>query len=192
VDTGRFRPAPWPATPRLLHVGDLEPAQGQPVLLEAFAAVVAAAPEARLHLVGHGPELIGLRRLARALGVADAVIWRGQVPHAAMPLVYAGAGAFVLSAWDAGQGLVLAEAAAAGLPIASTRVGMAPDLPAAGTHLAAAGEARELAAAMLAALETGPARELARRALRQCAESAYDLDPCGARLEALLRHATAA
>ncbi len=189
VDPDRFRPGPWPAAPRLLHVGDLNPVKGQPVLLEAFGSVLAEIPAARLELVGGGRELLGLLRLARALGVDQALRWRGQVPHGAMHLVYAGASAFVLSSWHEAQGVVLAEAAAAGLPIAATQVGMAPDLPADGIHLANVGDAEGLAAAMLAALDPGSGREQARAALRHSAESIYGLAACDQRVAAVLRRA---
>lgn len=190
VDTTRFRPAPWPSTPRLLHVADMNPVKGQPVLLEAFGAVLAQQPAARLDLVGGGRELLGIRRLSRALAVDQAIRWRGQIPHDAMPLLYHGAAAFILSSWYEAQGVVLAEAAAAGLPIAATRVGMALDLPAAGVHLAAVGNAEALASAMLAALATGE-RDRARTDLRHSAASLYGTEVCNLRIEAILRRAAA-
>jgi glycosyltransferase involved in cell wall biosynthesis len=192
VDTARFEPSPWPQRPRVLHVADLNPVKGQPTMLEAFSIVAAAEPEARLDLVGGGPQLLGLRRLARALGVADRLRWWGQIPHSAIHLVYRGASAFVLSSWHEGQGIVLAEAAAAGLPIAATRVGMAPDLPPAGTCLTQPGDAGALAASLLWSLAPDPARDPARAALRAAAVAEYDRAVCHRRLERILRQAVAA
>lgn len=193
VDTARFAPSPWPtAESRVLHVADLNPVKGQPRLLEAFSLVAAARPEARLDLVGGGPQLAGLRRLARALGVEKQLRWWGQVPQSAVHLVYQGASAFALASWHEGQGIVLAEAAAAGLPIAATRVGAAEDLPSAGTHLANPGDAEALGASLLAALEPGAARESARTALRAAAVSDYERMVCNRRLVEVLRRTRAA
>src|SRR5690606_16989498 len=50
-------------------------------LLEAFARLRAGAPEARLVVIGDGPERTRLEALAGRLGVADAVEMTGALSH---------------------------------------------------------------------------------------------------------------
>ena len=62
-------------------VGSFYAYGGLDLLLAAFPALRAALPEARLLLVGGGMEDEALRRQARALGIEDAVVFPGRVPH---------------------------------------------------------------------------------------------------------------
>jgi rhamnosyl/mannosyltransferase len=67
----------------------------------------------------------GCRALAHSTGVADRIIWLGDVPDDDLPAVYHLADLFVLPASHASEafGLVQVEAMAAGLPVVSTEVG---------------------------------------------------------------------
>jgi glycosyltransferase involved in cell wall biosynthesis len=188
VSTERFRPASYRGPPRLLHVADMNAVKDQATLLSAFAVARRSITDLRLDLVGGGREAAALRRFARRLGVNDAVGWRGQLPHVLLPALYAGATAFALSSRHEGQAVVLAEAAASGLPIASTAVGMAPDLPSAGVSLAPVRRPDRLAAAILAAVERAGSPE-AGEALRTVAETDYELERCAERLSAVLQGA---
>lgn len=114
--------------PRLISVAELNAVKDHQTLLRAVAPWAKALPDLRLELVGGGPRLAFLRCLARDLGVADQVVWRGQIPNVALPPILAGAAGFVHAARHEAQGLALIEAAATGLPIASTRVGVAEEL----------------------------------------------------------------
>jgi glycosyltransferase involved in cell wall biosynthesis len=188
IDTQRFRPGAKPAgarAPDWLHVADLNPVKDQATLISAFALTTEAYPDGRLHLVGGGPALAGLRRQAAALGVAERVKWWGQIPNRVLHVLYAQADAFVASSLHEGQGVVFAEAAAAGLPIAATDVGMARDLPAAGVHRVPPGDPVALAAAMRAAAAPGAQRLLAAECLREAAVRNYDLAVCAERLDAI-------
>lgn len=184
IDTARFPMAPLPERPRLLHVGELNPVKDQATLLRAFASLLETNPAVYLDLVGGGPQLASLRRMARHLGVARRIRWWGQIPPAAIPLALERASAFVLASRHEGQGMVLAEAAAAGLPIASTRVGMAADFPTTMVRLAAPGDALGLAQAMRESLDLAAdpvALAPAREALRAAVERDYDVRACVAR-----------
>jgi glycosyltransferase involved in cell wall biosynthesis len=57
IDTTFFTPTPLPAAPTVAFVGRLVEKKGIDVLLDAWPQVVAAVPEARLRVVGHGPLL---------------------------------------------------------------------------------------------------------------------------------------
>ena len=95
-------------------------------LLTSFAAATRDRPEAMLLLVGDGQERETLLALARRLGIDDRVRLlglRGDVTDllAAMDL-------FVHPALTESFGLVIIEAMAAGKPVLSTAVGIAPDV----------------------------------------------------------------
>jgi phosphatidylinositol alpha-1,6-mannosyltransferase len=112
----------------VLTAGRLVPHKGVDRLLVAAARVERGHPRIRLVIAGSGPESERLRRLAEELGLED-VQFRGFVDHADMPELYAEADAFAFPTFDDPFGIVLLEAAAAGLPlIASWHAGAAWDL----------------------------------------------------------------
>jgi glycosyltransferase involved in cell wall biosynthesis len=101
----------------LLHVGHLEPRKNLGLLLEALATdrelpplVLAGAPK---HDEGER-----LRRQARALGVDERVIFRGPFDEEDLPGLYARAACLVLPSRLEGFGIPVAEAQAAGVPVA--------------------------------------------------------------------------
>jgi glycosyltransferase involved in cell wall biosynthesis len=180
VDTGLFTPAPGVASKpsaRFVHVGSLTHVKDQAMLLHAFAAVRQAEPHARLDIVGGGPLQATLQHLACALGVADAVRLVSEVDHAALPSVYQSGSAFVLSSRHEAQGMVAVEAAACGLPIAGTCVGVIPEL-AAPDAVVPVGDAAALARSMLLTLSGGAAHAAT---ARDQARTAFSLDQCTAR-----------
>ncbi len=99
----------------VLAIGRLVKGKGFDVLLHAVAPL-----QARLLLVGSGPELPVLQRLAAELGIARKVIFAGHVDNAArlMPL----ADLVTIASRREGFSYVLAEALLNGVPVISTRV----------------------------------------------------------------------
>lgn len=71
-------------------------------------------------VVGDGPDAPDARELARALGVADSVIFTGAAPG---PRLMGGFDVFACSSLYEAFPYVFLEAMARGLPIVSTRVG---------------------------------------------------------------------
>ncbi|MEQ8515836.1 MAG: glycosyltransferase, exosortase A system-associated [Chromatocurvus sp.] len=69
-------------------IGSFYAYEGLPLLLDAMPALLAANPETRLLLVGGGPEEGRVRERMAALGLADAVIFTGRVPHAEVQAYY--------------------------------------------------------------------------------------------------------
>lgn len=106
--------------------------------------------DARLLLVGAGPERGRLLRYAADLGVRDRVEIRA-VPYDEMPSVFARASCVVLASlpiptWEEQFGLVLAEALAAGAPIVASSSGAIPEvLAGSGAPLFPPGDWLELA-----------------------------------------------
>jgi glycosyltransferase involved in cell wall biosynthesis len=100
----------------------LDPIKDHSTLLRAVARMRSAFPQVRLELAGSGPKEMALRTLASELGIADAVVFLGQVSD-----VYG-----VLARWDLfafattereGLGNAVVEAMMLGLPCVVTDVG---------------------------------------------------------------------
>jgi glycosyltransferase involved in cell wall biosynthesis len=91
VDIRSFRraaaadPAPTSSAPVVGFVGSMKAWHGVGLLLDAFAAVREKLPEARLVLVGTGPEEASLRHRAGMPDLATSVTFTGHVPHEQVP-----------------------------------------------------------------------------------------------------------
>jgi len=120
--------------PVVLGLGRLIKLKGFSFLIEGFAAVHEALPEARLLVAGDGPEANALQRRTRELGLEGVVHFPGAVASADVPDLLAEADLFVTpSAFDEegrteALGLVTIEAMAAGLACVGTRVGGIPEV----------------------------------------------------------------
>ena len=145
VDDELFRSAAPPASPPPEHLivsaGRLVWEKGHQDLLRAVAAlrrgvvpdVDAGTPLPRILIAGAGPEEARLRRHADELGIADRVELREELPYAEMPALYARASCLVLGSlpvwfWEEQFGMVLAEAAAAGLSVIAAASGAIPEV----------------------------------------------------------------
>lgn len=103
-------------SPLLLFVGRLRYYKGLHILLEALQDI-----QARLLIVGTGPEEAHLRALASQFGLSERVIFAGDISDAELPSYYAAADLYVLPAHLRSEafGISLLEAQAAGLPLVS-------------------------------------------------------------------------
>jgi teichuronic acid biosynthesis glycosyltransferase TuaC len=97
----------------LLSVGNLIPLKGHDLAIEALSHL----PEARLLIVGDGPERSSLQKRANHLAVADRVDFLGSMPQDALPKVYAAADVLILASRHEGCPNVLLEAMACGTPV---------------------------------------------------------------------------
>lgn len=135
VDTARFcAPGGAPRPKRdtasvVLNVGSLVPVKGQAHLLRAFARAAqrVGRRNLRLRIVGGGPLRPALQSEAGRLGVAPQVEFSGEVDHGQMPAQYLGAAACVQASRHEAQGMASLEAAACGLHVAGTAVGVLPE-----------------------------------------------------------------
>ena len=107
--------------PLLLLVSRLAHEKSVPLALEALQIVHRDLPATRLLLIGKGPTEAALRATAQDLGLGEAVIFAGAVPHDELPGIYEAADVFVFPSTSETQGLVLAEAFAAGVPVVAAR-----------------------------------------------------------------------
>ncbi|MBT1001511.1 glycosyltransferase [Paenarthrobacter sp. DKR-5] len=137
VDLGLFEPV-GPAEPRthtyrVATVGRLVQRKGVGTTISALALLAdMGLDDVELLIVGGAgaaedladdPEACRLRKLAQALGVADRVVLRGQVPRDEMPQVLRGVDAVVCAPWYEPFGIVPLEAMACGVPVVAAAVG---------------------------------------------------------------------
>lgn len=170
--------------PLLGNIGRLHVIKELPLLLEALAQVKVELPPPCLVLVGEGREREALAQRATALGVADRVVflpWQHDLP----PL-YAALDAFVFTSRSEGIANVQLEAAAAGVPLVSTPVGIASEAFVAGQdYIAVDWSPESVAAGIAEALSPARAAELICRGRE--AVKAFSLERQQADLEDLYR-----
>ena len=187
VDRTRFRPDHDPATVRAVHeqhgievpyvvfVGTLQPRKNLGTLVTAFARARAQGLEQRLVLVGRK----GWRYedVAAVIGDRDqdAVQLVGEIASAELPLLLAGASAFVSVALDEGFGMPALEALASGVPVvASNQAGLAQAVGDAGL-LVDPMNVDAIAHALLRITQDAALRESLRgRGLARAAECTWD------------------
>ena len=126
VDLDRFRPGDRGAARRalglapdgliVLYVGRLDREKSVDRVLLAFDRIAGTLADARLVLVGQGKEAARLQQLARRLPAAGRIGFLGVRPHDRLAPCYQAADVFLFGSQTETQGLVLAEAAACGLP----------------------------------------------------------------------------
>ena len=100
----------------LLYVGRLDREKSVDRVLLAFERIAGTLPGARLWLVGQGKESQALQRQAAASPAAERIYFAGVREHARLAVWYQAADLFLFASETETQGLVLAEAAACGLP----------------------------------------------------------------------------
>jgi glycosyltransferase involved in cell wall biosynthesis len=115
--------------PRLITVARQDPEKGADIVIGSLPLLVDDYPDAQLHVVGNGPALASLRRLAADLGVERRVVFHGQLDHNQVlgRLHAANLFCFPTSASEGFPKAVL-EALACGLPVITTRVSVLPHL----------------------------------------------------------------
>lgn len=111
--------------PIFLSNRNLQPLYNVACSLRAFARIQAEVPEARLIVVGFGPEKTRLEALAQELGLRD-VEFRGKVPPESMPAHYDEADIYLNSPNIDNMPNSVIEAFAAGLPVVTTSAGGIP------------------------------------------------------------------
>ncbi len=108
-----------PAWPIILCLGRIAKEKSLDVVLEQMPKILTLVPEARLVIVGDGPERSNLQLLAKKLQIEKRVIFTGGVPYKQIGLYYQLGDAFVCCSQTETQGLTYYEAMAAGIPIAA-------------------------------------------------------------------------
>ncbi|HPT17600.1 MAG TPA: glycosyltransferase family 4 protein, partial [Kiritimatiellia bacterium] len=144
VDAERFRPQPSDFRKRrgigrdefvALYVARFQAFKNHALLIDAFARFVADHPAARLLLAGSGPLRERTEQQAAERGLADKVLFLGEVPYAELPAVYAAADAMAISSDYESFCFAAIEAMAMGLPVLTTDCAWVPRLVADGAGL---------------------------------------------------------
>jgi glycosyltransferase involved in cell wall biosynthesis len=186
VDLERFCPGDRAAARRrlglpeagaiVLYVGRLDREKSVERVLLAFERVAGTVADARLVLVGGGTQAGGLRRLAASLAAAERIVFLGPRPHDEVPPCYQAADLFLFASETETQGLVLAEAAACGLPaVAVAAPGCEEIIHDGRTGVLTKSDPAALAdAAIGLLLDSGRRRAMGQRA-RQVAERDFDV-----------------
>ncbi|HYZ16573.1 MAG TPA: glycosyltransferase [Candidatus Acidoferrum sp.] len=141
--------APDERTPLALVVSRLGREKSIELALEALARI----PDVHLAIVGEGPHRPALAERTAELRVSERVHFTGALSRERLPDVYASADAFVFPSLTETQGLVLAEALAAGLPIVAADSEVSREVV--GRERVAAAEPLAIAAALVNALRRG-------------------------------------
>ncbi len=175
-ETGEAPPI-WQA----VSVGRLVPIKGMDRLIRAWAYVQAEKPEARLAIVGDGPERANLQAMIDELGLGNIELagWRDPVPY------LASADRFVLLSRNEGMGRSVVEAMAAGLPCVVSEVcGLAELVDVSVGATVAADDAPAVAQALMRPWDAGI------RVRARARADDYAEEVMVARLEALYRNLT--
>ena len=112
----------------LLAVGRLAARKGYASLLRAFAKVHASAPSVRLVIVGRGHLRSRLNRLAKSLGVGEAVHFESGMPFEELAELFRSADLVVYPSYYEGQGLIPLEAMASATPVVTVNHGPLPEM----------------------------------------------------------------
>ena len=115
--------------PYVLCVATIETRKNHAVLLRAFARMLAQAPALPHRLVLVGGKWTGNEAvfdLIRELGLGDRVVYTGFTDS--LPLIYAGADAFVFPSLYEGFGLPPLEAMASGVPVLAADASSLPEV----------------------------------------------------------------
>jgi len=143
-----------PQRPLLLHVGRVAFEKNIAFLLRVVRQVKTTVADVLFVIAGEGPALQSLRREALDLGLADNVLFVGNMDRESTLLdCYRAADVKVFASRTETQGLVLLEAMALGVPVVSTAVMGTKDVlqPGCGAEVVAE-DAREFAAAVVRVL----------------------------------------
>ena len=103
-----------------VSVGNLTPLKAFDQLIDAFSQVK---DDARLLIIGEGPERTRLEAQIRQLGLQEQVCLLGQQPHPEINRIFQQSHVFALASRSETFGLSYIEALYAGLPVIATRCG---------------------------------------------------------------------
>jgi glycosyltransferase involved in cell wall biosynthesis len=179
------------SSPHILFVGRLVDQKGVEHLLEAVSLLRSRYPGARLEVIGDGPQRRSLENMARGLGVAGQVAFRGAIANSDMPAQYGKADLFVLPSVrhqdgdTEGLSVALLEAASSGLPVVASGIGGITDVIEHGQSglLVEPADPAAIASALDELLRDDNLRRSIARAARQKVTERYSWDSVAQRLE---------
>jgi glycosyltransferase involved in cell wall biosynthesis len=123
VDSTLFFPTGQKREFLVLHCSLFDEKKRVSDLIEAFAAVQKKFPEARLELIGDGPERGRVQELAQKMLIPGSFLFRGFQPKPVVARAMRRASLFVLPSEAENLPCVLIEAMSCGTPVVATNVG---------------------------------------------------------------------
>jgi L-malate glycosyltransferase len=123
VNTDYFTPGNQkPAKPFVfLNVAALDQNKNQTLIIDAFEKIASKYEDAKVIIVGEGPEKLKLMEAVRLKGLQGRIFFEGAVGREHVRKFMQQAHAFILSSKFETFGVVLLEAMSSGLPLISTR-----------------------------------------------------------------------
>ena len=103
------------------HTGRLAPEKNLGYLAKSVALFLKQAPEARFLVVGGGPSEEDIRKICAEHGVADRLIMAGKQTGRPLHDAFKAMDVFAFASFSETQGMVLAEAMAAGVPVVALK-----------------------------------------------------------------------
>jgi teichuronic acid biosynthesis glycosyltransferase TuaC len=176
------QPAPAPATPTLVTVGNLIARKRHADVIEALAILRRRFSDIRYVVIGDGPERQALVSLAAARGVADVVEFRGRLAHDQAVAAGRAGSLFVLPSVAEAFGVGYIEAMAAGVPAIGCRGEDGPQEIAAsggGIELVAPRDPVQLAATIGTLLDDHPRLAALGRQARETVTRGFTWERCG-------------
>jgi glycosyltransferase involved in cell wall biosynthesis len=186
------RPArpPLAGPPLAAYAGRLSPEKGVEALLLAFGIVSRRLPEARLLVVGDGPERKRLEAIAAAEGLGARVTWAGHVPRTEVERLLDAAWVQVVpSLLEEPFGNAVAEALMRGTAVIATEPGGPAEIvrPSGGGLLVPPGRPEPLAEALIDVLGNRERSEELGAAGRAWGAERLSVEACADRFLALYR-----
>jgi len=168
----------------ILFVGSLRPIKGTRYLIQAMLMIKQQEPNARLLIVGDGPDRQSLENLVRKLDLQQSIDFVGRLPQERIPHYMSACDIFTLPSLSEGFGLACLEAVSSGLPVVATGVGGLPDLIEDGKNgfLIPARNVAELARKLVTLLESDELRQEISKNNREKAQK-YDWSIVSHRIE---------
>jgi len=176
---------PW----RLMNVASINPVKDHETLLRAMAAVVVRHPDVHLDIVGADTTGGRIERLAASLGLGSHVTFHGFLPSDVIRPMWVRTHLHVVSSRHEAAGVVILEAAMAGVPTLGTRVGYIADGEPHRALVVAPGDAGALAEGILALIDDPIRRSVLASTARTWA-LAHDADSTAAAFDRLYREVT--
>lgn len=176
---------PW----RLMHVASINPVKDHQTLLSAMAVVVDRNPNVHLDIVGADTSGGRIARLAASLGLQSHVTFHGFLPSDAIAPMWTRAHLHVVSSRHEAAGIVILEAAMAGVPTVGTRVGHIADGEPHRAMAVPPGDHQALSGAILMLLDDPIRRSVLASTARTWA-LAHDADFTAAAFDRLYRDVT--
>lgn len=103
-------------------IGRVSGEKGHKALISAFPIILQAVPEAVLLVIGTGPDLPEIKRIAEARGLLKSIIWMDRLPQEKLFNYYRIMDVVVVPSLLEGFGLVAAEASGAGRPVVASDI----------------------------------------------------------------------